>query len=447
MNPILERRRTWLDANPEIFQSTVNDLEDLGYTPLFRTAQRKAFDIFGIEEDVSPPRHTSYRSRDRRIFDAEAFTWTESKAILLAAIGSLKEKGLFLEIGFAGDKSERTKLEDFQSAITNIIDNTKLDTEWEIIQATSRGFDGLLKDKKKNCMVATEIPEEHFSVSAVLEDKAVRDLATLVKRAGGILAADIKDATEKKQSQEALNSLTSLGLLSQEYVVICRNTSRQTNRVKTKEAIEEMEKLGVLCSCGRPISEERIEKLYAPTNFMSKMLNQSYWMTVRLVHSLMEQGISRDRILLNLHDGPEEIDAFADVDGKLLMFELKDSEFSMGHAYPFGGRIGLYQPYSAIVVSTDGVSPDVKDYFEKVEPDSEIIYIGNLKSLDADIGKTVSEVRAVAIGQMISYFTQTSFQIPPPPLLLAKKLDIDLRNISFRGVRRGWMGFESEWYM
>ena len=49
---------------------------------------------------------------------------------------------------------------------------------------------------------------------------------------------------------------------------------------------------------------------------------------------LEKLGIPRDRILLNLQEGAEEIDSFVDVDGSLLMFELKDSEFSMGHAYP-----------------------------------------------------------------------------------------------------------------
>jgi hypothetical protein len=56
-----------------------------------------------------------------------------------------------------------------------------------------------------------------------------------------------------------------------------------------------------------------------------------------------------------------------------MMYELKDNEFSMGHAYPFGGRIGLYKPDIALIVSTKGVAPEVKEYFNRVKPNSRSI--------------------------------------------------------------------------
>jgi hypothetical protein len=192
-----------------------------------------------------------------------------------------------------------------------------------------------------------------------------------------MLASDLtrKTGIQPEQIQTAIEHLTKADLLAKEYVIICKKTSNQVNRVDNRETIDRMTELGVLCSCGNPIGQERIEELFSPTHTMQKMLDQSFWMTARLVRLLTESSIPEERILLNLQEGAEEIDAFVDLEGTLLMFELKDNEFSMGHAYPFGGRIGLYKPDIAVIVSTKGVAPEVKDYFKRVKPAAQVVYL------------------------------------------------------------------------
>ncbi len=147
---------------------------------------------------------------------------------------------------------------------------------------------------------------------------------------------------------------------------------------------------------------------------------------------LRRLGVPDDRILLNLHDGPEEIDAFVDMDGTLLMIELKDNEFSMGHAYPFGGRIGLYKPDYAIIVATRGVASDVKDYFETVKPQSTIIYIDRLNQLASSLEVIMKTIRTQRAEEVLTNFELVDIQIPS---LLASKIDLKLpgkRSIRFR---------------
>jgi hypothetical protein len=96
-----------------------------------------------------------------------------------------------------------------------------------------------------------------------------------------MLAADFSRKIRIQGKEESIsNELIKEGLLSKEYVIICRQTSNQINRVKSRDVIENMREMGILCSCGRIISSERIEELFSPTPALQKMLDQGYWTTV-----------------------------------------------------------------------------------------------------------------------------------------------------------------------
>ena len=147
-------------------------------------------------------------------------------------------------------------------------------------------------------------------------------------------------------------------------------------------------------------------------------------MTARLAKLLKSLSVPDERILLNLHEGAEEIDALVDLEGTLIMFELKDNEFSMGHAYPFAARIGLYEPDFAIVVSTKGVAPDVKEYFKKVRSGAEIIYVDNLNELDNSLQEVVKYVRTRRARELISQFQEMARLEVPVTQMIATKLEL-----------------------
>ena len=186
----------------------------------------------------------------------------------------------------------------------------------------------------------------------------------------------------------------------------------------SRDAIDKMTEAGVLCSCGSPIADERIEELFLPTPVLDKLLKQSYWTTARLVYILRQLGIHDNSILLNLHDGPEEVDSFIDMDGAFLMLELKDGEFSMGHAYKFGSRIGLYNPHYAIIVSTKGVAPEVKNHFAKAKPQSTLVYVDKMSQLTSSLEDILKDVHSKRAVQVLADLD--SVTIPLLPVLAAK---------------------------
>lgn len=285
---------------------------------------------------------------------------------------------------------------------------------------------------------ANRLSDEELIFAEVLRDDLTRNLSITVKSSGGILATDLirKSGTKANDVEVFFDEMSRNNLLAREYVVICSKSSNQINKVDSKEKIDKMAELGILCSCGRPIQNEKIQELYSPTPLLRRMLDQSYWMTAKLVSTLKGLNISENRILLNLQEGAEEVDAFADIDGSLLMFELKDNEFSMGHAYPFSGRIGLYRPEYAIIVSTKGISPDVREYFSRVKPGAKIVYIGNLSELESNLERIISQIRSARAEFVLSLLEPIASTSFPLTRALVEKFGIESRASTRRAVTR-----------
>lgn len=452
MNLIIEARATPLKPDPHIVSNLLQHLSSNGYEPLLSKAKRRFLEVFGVSsapttstENLSPEAwlETAYRKAWVGRYGArdvskipllgDLFYPSNSKGLVYVALtfagpGSASKRSrsaLFdteLEVGFIGDESERRCLEEVSTNITEFLHSLGVDAKWVGVPTFCPPFAELQSQSAKFAL-ASSVTDEELELSKHLEDSTTRNLALVIKRSGGILASDVTKRAELKpeQAQRSLDRLRGVQLLGQEYVVICRKTSNQVNRVDSRSKIDSMTEMGVLCSCGSPIGQERIEELVSPTPTLHRLLNQSYWMTAKLVGLLRTLNVPNERILLNLQEGAEEIDAFVDLEGTLLMFELKDNEFSMGHAYPFGGRIGLYKPDVAVIVSTKGVAPEVLEYFKRVKPQAEISYVNSMGEFEENLRTLITRTRAARAYDMISQFEQiAAIDVPVAQLIISR---------------------------
>jgi hypothetical protein len=348
-----------------------------------------------------------------------------------------KESEKILEIGFVGDEHGLTTLDDFVSVVERSLKGLPDVQTFKVKSDKSEQFLELVNSEDTTFAKASTVSADDESLAAVLADLNVRQLAIKVRRGGSLLANDLnKKEARTKEDAEAIKQLVTSELLSTEYVVICKKTSNQINRVRSREAIDKMVEVGVSCSCGRPINEERVEELLVPTPTLHRMLNQSFWTTVKLVRALREIGIQDENILLNLREGADEIDAFIDLDGVLLMVELKDNEFSMGHAYPFAGRISQYKPVYALIVSTQGIDVDVKQYFGRVKPEAKIVYVDSLDALKPALEKIAIEIRSKEVKEVLRAVESNNFIRVPLIEFLGKKVNLTLSDERSRPRRR-----------
>ena len=466
MTITIDIKTTPFGVAPDAFNSVILNLAEKGYSPLISQAKQRFLEALGETDQEKPElgavrpeelssayyeyatgrRHiTRYREGFLIPIAGDLFFSTTANGILYVALvipSSAARKRLektltelCLEVGYVGEESDAECLDTLIASITKLLSDLDVSVDWSPSRPSSPQFLELAHSEDTRFLSATDLSEDELELAGHLEDASARSLALVVKRSGGILATDLvkKGGTNPEEVQSTIEHLTEVGLLAQEYVVICRKTSNQINRVSSREAIEKMTELGVLCSCGRPISEERVEELFSPTPQLQRMLDQSYWMTAKLVQVLTQLNIPQDRILLNLLESAEEIDAFVDLDGTLLMFELKDGEFSMGHAYPFSGRIGLYKPDFAIIVSTKKIAPEVKEYFERVEPGAEIIYVDQLDELASTLKQSARRIRSMRVLQILSRFDPMATVEMPLSQVLASKIGIESEPTRRRG--------------
>lgn len=215
-------------------------------------------------------------------------------------------------------------------------------------------------------------------------------------------------------------------LLRKEFVVICKATSRLLNRLASPDGLKQLDEQGVVCaSCGRRLSEERLERLLSPTELAKSLLDHSRWMAAILLDSLHSLGVSSDRVLLEFREGNEEVDAFVDIDGSLAMVELKDKEFSMGHAYPLSGRIAMYHPEYVVIVTSERVAPEVRDYFQRIKPEARLSYVEGFDSLQGELKGIVDMARGQKAAVLLERFNPLTIGVDIPTLI-GTKLGISL---------------------
>ncbi|MGH8602783.1 MAG: hypothetical protein ACREXR_08450 [Gammaproteobacteria bacterium] len=140
-------------------------------------------------------------------------------------------------------------------------------------------------------------------------------------------------------------------------------------------------------------------------------------MTHLLVDALVKLGVTADRIYVEQQFGGDEIDCIAIISGDVVLFEIKDGEFSLGHTYSFSAKQGVVRPDAAVVITTEQIGNDAKDHFDRarrarrdadhysgdIETDvSEPIFVEGLASLDDSLKKLAARLVAKDAEQLLS---------------------------------------------
>ena len=189
-----------------------------------------------------------------------------------------------------------------------------------------------------------------------------------MKAVGGLLVSDLGKQLPGRSQDEverAKNSLLQTGLAVSEVVVICRKSQAQIACVPGRETLEDVSRLSVICACGRAYLDERIEEALNVIDATRALLDSSRWLSLIVLDELLRLGITLDQIRIDQVRGGDELDAFVNVSGELVLFEFKDKEFSLGNAYSFVAKIGWVKPNHAVVLTTETVGNDVREHFHR----------------------------------------------------------------------------------
>lgn len=447
MNLCIDSHAATIQCGVESLDAIIDRLERAGYDPLVRKAAQSFSAVWGgttedllngseDEDDLA----NELEATRRRIASLEriGYSWSPDGVRGLSRLAELKGELFFsddasallfvtmidttqrrspedakgepscrIRAGFIGDAKEHTGLQELIKQVSSALDEMSISCTWEPDDITNKTFIELTQAKPSNLQLASNVSERDIRAAKSLENANVREVASMVRRSGVMLAKELLKAKPDQASEiiRWVDQLLQVELLRQEYVVLCSKSGAHVNRVESRDIIEQMAQLGVLCSCGRPIAEEQVEGLLASDALLPKMLESDYWLTATVVRFLNALNVPSTHILVGSVDS-NDVQVFADVDGALLMFDLRDTEFGLPDAYTLGCKIALYRPQLAFIVSTRGVAPEVKEHFKKVKPETQLMYVANLTQLESTTKKVVEGIRSARVKSWLACFQE-----------------------------------------
>jgi len=215
-----------------------------------------------------------------------------------------------------------------------------------------------------------EPPSSHErSLARELEDVQSRSFLRDLKKVGIARVDELTKPAEGGEDaalQERIGHLKKVGLVDEEFAVVCRSKNSPVIRVSSQEEIQLMDQRGVRCQCGRPLSEEVVAELISVSEPGQKLLDHSRWMTIRVVEELLALGLSSRELLVSYSERGDEMDIFLNLLGSLVLLELKDGAFELGHSYSFSTKFMKYHAVQGVIVTSEYVSSDARETLDEI---------------------------------------------------------------------------------
>jgi hypothetical protein len=395
---------------PAVIVEFLEELQN-GMKPLIRPVRELQANVLGVDVrslqwlDARPDPLSRYRSEEQSRW-VEVFQLENGLLVVNARIAVERSNAFTLIVSVMMPTTEAAdQLLDRVSAIAESSFGIKM------VNLAPRSE----KFETSRSEVATEdLPHDENSIMAAkaLEDRRARSLAVSIKSSRGLLAKDVVKLVDPKDASEVIDNLVASGIAVRDVVVVCGSTQTQVARVPNKESLSQLSAVGLRCACGKSIDQEMPDDLLTVTDLGVLLLDESRWMSIVVREELAALGVNREDILLECQLGADEIDCIALISGQMVIFELKDKEFSTGNAYSFSAKISLVNPDFSVIVTTDKVAADVKKRFSRVKSDprgrlaramDDVASIQYVEGDDfcAGLRRVVSEIYRVYAGRIL----------------------------------------------
>lgn len=203
-----------------------------------------------------------------------------------------------------------------------------------------------------------EYTAEELDQSQLMRSAEHRDFMLGLAQVGKARSVDAATVVDEGITEPLLGKK----LIRKEYLVTCRKDSRTLCTVSDRSQLAAGIEMNCV-SCGRPFKDELIQEIFSLTESGRNLLTSSKWMTIWVTDLLVQSGIPLTDIGWNPEAAAEELDIVVTVQGERALFELKNREFGLGDAYPFGFRVERYRGSVGVIATTDKVSDDAKRLF------------------------------------------------------------------------------------
>ena len=319
-----------------------------------------------------------------------------------------KSAGYLIIYGFAKTDDGKSRVSAFRKALAKAIAKAfalKREPKIASIGLINKKMEEL--SKKKNS--TPTIPGDLVPALELLTDSQFRNVVIRTRQAKDPTLENIAKSTGLPSS--AVEPILTRGVdnrvLTKQYNVVCTKCGNVLARVASVDAIAQMQKDQVSCpGCKTVVQQDSHVDAYSVSDQIDPILTGSEWMHMYLrkkIDPFLPTGTSITSVI----DGPNELDLVANVDGDLLLAELKDSRFSIGHAYSFVGKCSQYQPDLAVIVATEGVDDDVKEYVKNTGIATH--YIEHISDIEDALARILSERNSQRLAQLLGEVSWKAF--------------------------------------
>ncbi|MFF2612075.1 hypothetical protein [Kitasatospora sp. NPDC058046] len=348
------------------------------YQPIVTPLVAQQAKLFGIPESSIRTSERFSNSRGRYVIDdgtidAEVYTFGSVLIVIQmlenvrrrqrrnedgGGITVTEEKDLGIRVTYGMPSVEDPDLGEFENLIKKL---------WGVDLKEAPQPSRRIREIAQGSPNGTKPPTpQELNAANILSDKSTRMLAIAIKSSSGLLLGDAAKQIPPKERgriDEIVQLLIDNEIVETEVVVICSKTSAQVSRISSADSLAELDRIGIRCACGRPLSTEKQEKALSVTGFGRSVLDSSTWLSILVLQQLIDFGIPITHIRMEQEYSGEEVDCMAEIYGRLVLFELKDKEFNLGNAYSFGAKVGIFQPELPVIVTTEKVGNDAREHF------------------------------------------------------------------------------------
>lgn len=268
-------------------------------------------------------------------------------------------------------------------------------------------FEGRTREEIKLKTTEPNYTSDDVKAAKLLVDLNVREFILRLAQLGKMIS---KDAINHVKKRETLQHLLSFDLMTEEYLLTCRQDQHTICVVPSKDRLTEKSMASLRCSvCERSFPEENLEIIFTLTDRGKRLLDGSLWMSVWITQLLKESGVKKETIKWRLEAAGEELDILVEDFDSSLFLELKSREFGLGDAYPFTYRISRYRGTFGLVATMDKVSTDAKKFFagetrQRGYP-THIEYLEGSKNIQKGIPKIVKAMAFSQVRRVVQPFS------------------------------------------
>lgn len=226
-------------------------------------------------------------------------------------------------------------------------------------------------EKLRGDFLLPSYSDEELIASRLISKREIRTLLIQIMRSESILPRNLENKLRKKLGTDyecILKDSKSTNLIVSNYIIKCRTSNASLCKLESKSLLEDTSIQNLICAtCGKIYKEELVEEMITSTELSNKLMKSSHWMTIYVTDQLLNAGIEKKNILWNILDRSDEIDIALDLKGELILMELKDKKFDKGNADALNSRRQKFGASKTVIITTESVSKEVKDFFENLK--------------------------------------------------------------------------------